>query len=510
MNGVATGPVERAVRTWLAQHDPGDRPILVACSGGADSLALALALARVSAAEPGDRRIAAVTVDHGLQAGSAARAARVRSDLLTLGYPQVDVRTVRVAGPGGPEAAARRARYAALRESAAACGAGAVLLAHTRDDQAETVLLGLARGSGPRSIAGMRPWREPWGRPLLDVGRADTEAACRAAGLRPWQDPHNRDRTFTRVRIRTEVLPLLEDVLGGGVAPALARTATLMADDLHGLDELAARADRECRRPDGALAADRLAGWPRAVRTRVLRRWAADHGVTTLTADHLHRLDRRVTIAGGHERVRLPGGFDAGRLGNRVHLTPTAHREEQDMNTPLSTPAGPGGPTAAEHEEGVAKVAELVKDARIAMLTTMTTDGKHLARPMALQEIEFDGDLWFFVEDDSDKVSEIQANPSVNVSFSNAKNTAWTSIAGTASIVHDKAKAKELWSPVLNAWFPDGLDTPNLGLIKVHADSAEYWDGPGNRMVQLLGILRAAVTRNPDNMIGQENDTVEL
>ena len=115
-----------------------------------------------------------------------------------------------------------------------------------------------------------------------------------------------------------------------------------------------------------------------------------------------------------------------------------------------------------------------------------------------------------FAEDDSDKVTEIQANPSVNVSFSNQKNTAWTSIAGTAEIVHDKAKAEQLWSPVLNAWFPDGLESPNLGLIKVHADSAEYWDGPGSRVVQLIGIIRAAVTRNPDNMIGQENATVEL
>ena len=496
------------MRAWIDRYAPAGAPLLVACSGGTDSLALAVAVRRAVGARSDGRTIAAVTVDHGLQDGSAARAARVHDDLLALGYSHVDIRTVVVDGPGGPEAAARRARYAALRAAATEQGAAAVLLAHTRDDQAETVLLGLARGSGPRSIAGMRPWRPPWGRPLLDVGRADTEAACRAAGLYPWDDPHNLDPAFTRVRLRREVLPLLEDVLGGGAAAALARTADLLAGDLQALDELAGRALSSARRPDRALDAAALAGEPAAVRTRVLRRWLAEHGITTLTADHLRRLDRRVSRPAGAERVRLPGGFDVHRVGHRLHLTPLADRQDRDMNTPLSTPEGPSG--SVDHQEGIAKVAELVKDARIAMLTTMTSDGKHLARPMALQEVEFDGDLWFFVEDDSDKVTEIQANPSVNVSFSNQKNTAWTSIAGTAEIVHDKAKAKDLWSPVLNAWFPDGLDSPNLALIKVHADSAEYWDGPGSRMVQLLGILRAAVTRNPDNMIGQENETVEL
>lgn len=498
------------MRAWSERYAPGGAPLLVACSGGADSLALAAAVLR--AARSDSRPVAAVTVDHGLQEGSAERAARVRSDLLDLGFAHVDVRTVRVEGPGGPEAAARRARYAALRASAAATGAAAVLLAHTRDDQAETVLLGLARGSGPRSVAGMAPWRAPWGRPLLDVGRADTEAACRADGLTPWNDPHNVDPAFTRVRLRHEVLPLLDEVLGGGVAPALARTAALMADDLHALDGWAAELLAAAQRPDGTLAVEELTGAPRAIRTRVLRAWLAGQRISGLTAPHLARLDRRAVTSAGRETVRVPGGFDVERVGNRLHLIAVephpliVDREEANMNTPLSTPES----QADGHSEGIAKIAELVKDARIAMLTTMTSDGKHLARPMALQEIEFDGDLWFFVGDDSDKVAEITANPSVNVSFSNAKNTAWTSIAGTASIVHDKAKAEELWSPVLNAWFPDGLDTPNLGLIKVHADSAEYWDGPGSRVVQLIGILRAAVTRNPDNMIGQENDTVEL
>ncbi len=140
---------------------------------------------------------------------------------------------------GGPEAAARTARYAAL--DAARDGAP-VLLAHTLDDQAETVLLGLGRGSGSRSIAGMRPYDPPWCRPLLGVRRAVTRAACAELGLTPWQDPHNADRRFTRVRLRAEVLPLLEDVLGGGVAEALARTAAALREDTDTLDDLAAGA----------------------------------------------------------------------------------------------------------------------------------------------------------------------------------------------------------------------------------------------------------------------------
>ena len=129
---------------------------------------------------------------------------------------------------GGREAAARTARYAALDAVADALGRD-VLLGHTLDDQAETVLLGLGRGSGPRSIAGMRPRSGRYLRPLLGVRRATTEAACRALGLDCWDDPHNDDRALQRVRLRREVLPLLEDVLQGGVAEALARTAVLTA-----------------------------------------------------------------------------------------------------------------------------------------------------------------------------------------------------------------------------------------------------------------------------------------
>jgi tRNA(Ile)-lysidine synthase len=315
----ADDPVARAVHGWLqAGHVPAAAPLIVACSGGADSLALAAAVLRCASG----RTLIAATVDHGLQSGSAQVAAVVADTLRRLGYARVEVLPVTVDGPGGMEAAARSARYAALQTMAGALGPdAAVLLGHTADDQAETVLLGLARGSGPRSVAGMRPWRPPWGRPLLGVRRADTEAACAAAGLEPWQDPHNCDPAFTRVRLRREVLPLLDEVLGGGAVPALARTAELMADDLAALDELAGRALQDVCTGDGELDCTALAGWPAAVRRRVLRVWAAgDAG--GLTFAHLVRLDGLVTAARSGSAVRLPGGRDAVRRGDRLVLEP--------------------------------------------------------------------------------------------------------------------------------------------------------------------------------------------
>ncbi|TDU91207.1 general stress protein 26 [Kribbella voronezhensis] len=163
----------------------------------------------------------------------------------------------------------------------------------------------------------------------------------------------------------------------------------------------------------------------------------------------------------------------------------------------------------SETDTPVSHIAQLVKRAKICMLTTMTADGKHVARPMALQEAEFDGDLWFFAYDDSAKAQEIVIDPQINVSFTNDKSSEWTSISGTAELVHDRAKAEDLWSPPLKAWFPDGLETEGLVLIKVHADSAEYWEGPSSKAVRLLGAARAAITRNPDNFPAT-NETVEL
>jgi general stress protein 26 len=155
------------------------------------------------------------------------------------------------------------------------------------------------------------------------------------------------------------------------------------------------------------------------------------------------------------------------------------------------------------------KVKQMVKDARICMLATMTADGKHVSRPMALQEVEFDGDLWFFTYSDADLVAEIGLHPQVNVAFSDQKQNNWISISGTATRTDDPDKARELWNPALKAWFPDGLDTPTLTLVKVHAESAEYWAAAhSSKVVTLLGYAKAAVTgKTPD---AGENETVRL
>lgn len=240
----AVAAVRLAVRRVLAEVAPGTI-VLAACSGGADSLALAAALA-FEAAKTG-HPAGGVTVDHGLQEGSAGRAETVVRVMAELGLDPAGSVAVEVTGPGGPEAAARRARYDALDHAAGRLGGATVLLGHTLNDQAETVLLGLARGSGPRSLAGMpamfargETGEITYRRPFLDLDRATTRRACLAMGLHPWDDPHNDDPAFTRVRVRHEALPALEKALGPGIAEALARTARLARDDTDALDQWAA------------------------------------------------------------------------------------------------------------------------------------------------------------------------------------------------------------------------------------------------------------------------------
>lgn len=302
----AVSAVRSAVRRLLGSAEAASRaaaPVAVACSGGADSLALAAATAHVVR----DRPVHGLVVDHGLQEGSAAVAARAAEQLDQLGLSPVRVLAASVSGPGGTEAAARRARYAALE--AARPEGGLVLLGHTRDDQAETVLLGLGRGSGPRSIAGMRPLDPPWARPFLDLPRATTLAACSDLGLRPWHDPHNTDGRFTRVRLRTEALPLLEDVLQGGVAAALARTAAQLRDDSEALDHFAARALAAASTLEKALDVRELGREPAAVRRRAVRRWLLDTGVPEVSDEHLRAADDLVVNGRGRGSHRLPGNF---------------------------------------------------------------------------------------------------------------------------------------------------------------------------------------------------------
>ncbi|MFG2820659.1 tRNA lysidine(34) synthetase TilS [Kitasatospora sp. NPDC048365] len=292
---------------------PGSPLVLVAVSGGADSMALATATA-FEAPKLG-LRVGAVTVDHGLQAGSAERAAQVAERLRELGLDPVEAVPVEVGRHGGPENAARDARYGALDAAAERHGAIAVLLGHTRDDQAETVLLGLARGSGSRSLAGMPAQKGRYRRPLLELDRSATREACSAQSIPVWDDPHNSDPAYTRSRVRHEVLPVLEKHLGGGVVEALARTARLFRDDADALDQWAALAERDLRTAEGALDVGRLAELPPAVRRRVLRRAALRAGCPAgeLFARHLETVDLLVTGWRGQGPLHLPGGVEAVR-----------------------------------------------------------------------------------------------------------------------------------------------------------------------------------------------------
>ena len=320
----AVAAAREAVRDVL-DGLPQGAVVLVACSGGADSLALAAATAFV--APKLGLRAGAVIVDHGLQPESDQVARDAAQQCRDLGLDPVRLVPVRVGTEGGPEAAARSARYDALDAQADDLGADVVLLGHTRDDQAETVLLGLARGSGTRSLAGMAAVAGRLRRPFLDVGRDTTVAVCAALELTPWQDPHNDDPSYTRVRVRHEVLPLLEDALGPGVGAALARTAGLLRADADALDALAADLSQSALRREGAVVECSVAALesePQALRTRVLRLAALAAGcrATDLTAGHIAAVDALVTDWHGQRWIDLPQSVRALRRDGVILLDP--------------------------------------------------------------------------------------------------------------------------------------------------------------------------------------------
>jgi tRNA(Ile)-lysidine synthase len=291
----------------------------VALSGGPDSLALTAVAAAVLPTT-------ALIVDHGLQPGSAAVAANAHTQAMDLGCVDARVLCVQVSGDGGPEGAARSVRYRALE--AARCD-HPVMLAHTLDDQAETVLLGMGRGSGARSIAGMRLYDPPWCRPLLCVRRSVTHAVCAELGLSVWQDPHNTDRRFTRTRLRHEVLPLMEEVLGGGVAEALARTAIALREDTELVDSLIAQAMTASTAGAAGEGLDTraLTALPAPVRRGVIRSWLLAGGAIRLTDKQIRGVDTLVMAWRGQGGVAVGSTLRnqrlvAGRSGGVLTLRP--------------------------------------------------------------------------------------------------------------------------------------------------------------------------------------------
>ena len=299
-----------AVRASLSKFSPGDL-ILIAVSGGADSLALAAA--SKLEADKLTLRLLGVTVDHQLQSGSDIQAETVTKQL---SFPCV-IEKVHVEITDGLEASARRARYQALEKVAKEKGAVAVLLGHTKDDQAESVLLGLARGSGARSLSAMASESGIYIRPFLNITRAQTLAACAELNLKPWHDPHNDDLNFLRVRVRKNVLPVMESELGPGISDALVRSANLLRDDADALDKLAADFWRE----DQSLSISALESLPKAIRTRVLRIALFEKGVAQLSADQIGQVDALISNWKGQGEVSLPSGVKVSRISGRLTLS---------------------------------------------------------------------------------------------------------------------------------------------------------------------------------------------
>ncbi|WP_460785999.1 tRNA lysidine(34) synthetase TilS [Microbacterium tumbae] len=318
----AIAEIRLAVRAALAGVPEGST-VLVALSGGADSLALTAAT--VFEACPRGIRVVSATIDHGLQEGSDAVAATAAVRAEALGVDDALQSRVDVDGSGGLEAAARDARYSALRGIAVSERAAAVLLGHTLDDQAETVLLGLARGSGAASLQGMAPVREDedgirWIRPLLAVRRVTTRAFCEASGLEVWDDPHNGDARFARVRVRERVLPMLEAELGPGIAEALARTAEQLREDAEAFDEMIHETIEdivEHAEAGIAVSVAALAANPAALRNRVIRLVVDSEFGVSLTRSQTVEVARLVTDWSGQGPIDLPG-CTAARRGAQI------------------------------------------------------------------------------------------------------------------------------------------------------------------------------------------------
>jgi tRNA(Ile)-lysidine synthase len=306
-----------AVRQALKSLNPGDR-VLVAVSGGADSLLLAHCL-KLEGSEQA-LNISAVIIDHQLQEQSGDIALKTKMKLLEMGIPEVHVTKVEIVKKDGLEADARTARYEALTEFASKEQVSAIFLGHNQDDLAESVLLGLTQGAGTKSLAGMTKQRDLYFRPFLSLSREEIVAACAEAHIEYWSDPHNDDERFTRVKIRKQVLPLMESQLGPGIKEALARSARIFREDSDALDTLTEEIFATIADP-GSIEVELLERLPVALRKRVIRRALARLGATRISAEHLDWVEALIGQWHGQGAVALPAGVTARRESGRLALS---------------------------------------------------------------------------------------------------------------------------------------------------------------------------------------------
>ena len=315
------GLVRLAVRNTLTANTKRGQKLLVAVSGGADSLALAAAV-EFEAKKLG-LKIAAAVIDHGLQEASAQVAAVSKKRLEQIGFDEVVVKKVGVGKTGGPEAAARKARYTALETIRQQTKAHFVVLGHTASDQAETVLLGLVRGSGAKSLSGMSEKAGFLLRPLLGIDRATTEAFCKDSGIKYWLDPQNNDKKYLRVLIRKQVLPFLEKLLGGSVAVSLIRTADQLREDDQYLEAQAQRIFKNNAKVSGSgvsFEAKALAKLQPALLNRVIKKTHDGFGSES-SRTHVVAVSDLVLSWHGQKPLALPG-VRVVRRGNTITFEP--------------------------------------------------------------------------------------------------------------------------------------------------------------------------------------------
>ena len=303
----AQGAIRNAVREVLATNTKPGQKVLIAVSGGADSLALASATLFES--KKLQLQVATATIDHGLQKNSSKVTEQTLEKLHQIGLVEAWSKKVKVGTKGGPEAAARDARYKALESIRVESNSDFIILGHTANDQAETVLLGLTRGSGSKSLSGMSVKTGKLLRPLLSIERSTTVQFCKDESISPWQDPQNKDLKFLRVRIRKVVLPFLEKQLGSGIFNNLIRTSSQLQEDDKYLSEMANKAFKKIAKTTSqtvTLGQPELSKLPEAIRNRVIKA-AIDYFGMESSRTHVLAVADLVLNWHGQKPLALPG-----------------------------------------------------------------------------------------------------------------------------------------------------------------------------------------------------------